>query len=207
MLAEARPMRVPETLWPVLKHLIDRLVLHKSAGDQPSFAFDVGDLRFRGERMRPDRYALRRTRKETDPLNKLNLGGAAELLLDPDFRSGGLILVCGEHGAGKSTTVRATVIDRLKAYGGYCLTVESPIEVDIEGFHGEGYVEQVDATNTGYAYEVQSAMRKFPAATRSMFLFGEVLEQTAAAELARLVPRGNLVLATIHAKTAEDACA
>jgi len=82
--------------------------------------------------------------------------------------------------------------------------VEAPIEVDFEGFHGDGYLEQIDATNTGYAYEVETAMRKFPAATRSMFYFGEVLGEDAAAELARLVPRGNLVFTTIHAKSPED---
>jgi Tfp pilus assembly pilus retraction ATPase PilT len=138
-------------------------------------------------------------------LRGLGLGaGCEQVLLDPEFRSGGLVLICGEHGAGKSTTARSAIVERLKTYGGYCQTVEAPIEVDFEGFHGDGYLEQIDATNTGYAYEVETAMRKFPAATRSMFYFGEVLGEDAAAELARLVPRGNLVFTTIHAKSPED---
>lgn len=204
-LAEAKPMRVPERLLPVLGNIIGTLRDHRDGGDQPAFAFDLCDMRFRGQRIRPGRYALRRSRSKVDPLKSLGLGtGCEQVLLDPEFRSGGLLLVCGEHGAGKSTTVRSAIVERLKMYGGYCQTVEAPIEVDFEGFHGDGYIEQVDATNTGYAYEVETAMRKFPAATRSMFYFGEVLGEDAAAELARLVPRGNLVLTTIHAKSPED---
>lgn len=204
-LAEAKPMRVPEMLMPVLSHIIGTLKDHREAGDQPAFAFDLGEMRFRGQRMRPGRYALRRARAKVDPLRGLGLGaGCEQVLLDPEFRSGGLVLICGEHGAGKSTTARSAIVERLKTYGGYCQTVEAPIEVDFEGFHGDGYLEQIDATNTGYAYEVETAMRKFPAATRSMFYFGEVLGEDAAAELARLVPRGNLVFTTIHAKSPED---
>jgi len=204
-LAEAKPMRVPDALKPVLGYIIDTLTVHRDGGDHPAFAFDLGDMRFRGQRMRPGRYALRRSRSKVDPLSGLGLGsGCEQVLLDPEFRSGGLVLICGEHGAGKSTTARSAIVERLKKYGGYCQTVEAPIEVDFEGFHGDGYVEQIDATNTGYAYEVETAMRKFPAATRSMFYFGEVLGEDAAAELARLVPRGNLVFTTIHAKSPED---
>src|SRR5260363_295754 len=127
-LVHAQPMRVPEPLRPLLFHLIERLQAHVSAGDPHSFAIDLGSMRFRGERLRPARYALRRTQQRVESLKALRLGaGAEQLLLDPEFCSGGLILISGEHGAGKSTTARATVVDRLKTYGGYCLTVESPV--------------------------------------------------------------------------------
>ncbi|MEX3960177.1 ATPase, T2SS/T4P/T4SS family [Trinickia sp. EG282A] len=204
-LAEAKPSKVPQNMQPVLLHMTEWLKKHRESGDQHSFAMSIKELRFRGERMRPDRYALRRTRQEVESLSGLNLGRAAEeLLLDPEFRSGGLILVCGETGAGKSTTLRSAVKGRLEKFGGYALCVESPIEVEFEGFHGEGYLEQVDATLMGYKYEVETAMRKFPAATRSMFMFGEVIGQDAAAELVRLAPRGNLAATTIHADSPES---
>ncbi|NIF40152.1 hypothetical protein F3J14_04390 [Burkholderia sp. Tr-862] len=203
-LAEAKPSKVPERMRPVLFHMTTWLKAHRDNGDADALAFDIGDLRFRGQRMRVNRYALRRSRKEVAGIKELNLGRAAEdLLLDPEFRAGGLILVCGETGAGKSTTIRSAVKARLEAYGGYALGVESPVEVEFEGFHGDGYFEQVDATSMGYKYEVETAMRKFPAATRSMFMFGEVLGQDAAAELVRLAPRGHLVLTTIHADSPE----
>ena len=199
--AEAAPCKVPTSLLPVFEMLVHKLREHRDAGDVPSFPLALQSLRFRGERIRPNRYALRIVPEKVAPIDQLNLGrGATDLLLDSSFRNGGLILVAGETGAGKSTTAAATVVARLKAYGGYCLTVESPVECVFEGFHGDGYVEQVDATATGFKYEVASAMRKFPAETRSMFYFGEVLDGDAAAELARLIGRGHLVITTIHAK-------
>ncbi|WP_346769575.1 ATPase, T2SS/T4P/T4SS family [Cupriavidus oxalaticus] len=156
--------------------------------------------------MRPGRYALRLSPKVVQNLGELKLGAeASQLLLDEDFRKGGLILVAGDTGSGKTTTAYATVKERLARYGGYCLTVESPVEKELEGFHGDGYCEQVDATNTGFKSEVASAMRKFPAETRSMFFFGEVLDEEAAAELARLIGRGHLVITTIHSATMEQA--
>ncbi|NRF83854.1 Flp pilus assembly complex ATPase component TadA [Burkholderia gladioli] len=204
-LAEAKPSRVPPRMLPVLFHMTGWLKAHRDKGDQDAFALDLGHLRYRGQRMRVDRYALRRSRKEVEGIKELGLGRAAEeLLLAPEFRAGGLILVCGETGAGKSTTIRSALKARLEAYGGYALGVESPVEVEFEGFHGEGYFEQVDATAMGYKYEVETAMRKFPAATRSMFMFGEVLGQDAAAELVRLAPRGHLVMTTIHADSPES---
>ncbi|SEI14529.1 ATPase, T2SS/T4P/T4SS family [Paraburkholderia hospita] len=204
-LAEAKPCKVPASMAPVLFAMVKWLKEHRENGDHHSLAMTVGRLRFRGERIRPNRYALRRTRQEVEGLPELELGAAAQqLLLDPEFRAGGVILVCGETGAGKSTTIRAALKARLEKFGGYALGVESPVEVEFEGFHGEGYLEQVDATLMGYKYEVENAMRKFPAATRSMFMFGEVLGQDAAAELVRLGPRGHLVMTTIHADSPES---
>lgn len=204
--AQSVPSKVPQSMLPVC-HAIAH-TLKQAVGDSAvkSLAFPVGPLFFRGERIRPGRYALRLSPKVVQNLGELKLGQeASQLLLDESFRKGGLILVAGDTGSGKTTTAYATVKERLARYGGYCLTVESPVEKELEGFHGEGYCEQVDATNTGFKSEVASAMRKFPAETRSMFFFGEVLDEEAAAELARLIGRGHLVITTIHSATMEQA--
>ncbi len=101
-LAEAKPSRVPQGMVPVLYHMVAWLKEHRAAGDRPAFAMDIGNLRFRGERMRPERYALRRSRQVVERIQELQLGSAAEaLLLDPEFRSGGLLLITGDTGAGE----------------------------------------------------------------------------------------------------------
>src|SRR5260364_283336 len=64
-LVHAQPMR------PLLFHLIERWQAHVSAGDPHSFAIDLGSMRFRGERLRPARYALRRTQQRVESLKAL----------------------------------------------------------------------------------------------------------------------------------------
>lgn len=196
---ESLPMKVPQVLEGMIALIVQEL--HKlDAEGKKSFSLAVGGLRYRCTRIREFRYALRRLSCQVRQLDQLNLTRAAtDILLDPEFRSG-LILICGETGSGKSTTAQSAVVARLEKFGGYCLTAESPVEVELEGFHGKGYVEQIDVSEAGYREEIASAMRKFPAATRSMFFFGEVIEPEGAAELVRLIGRGHLVITTIHAK-------
>lgn len=198
---EVVPEIVPESLFQMQKVLMHKLRKHEEGVNTASFTMDVKGMRFRGERIRPGRYALRIVSSNVRSLEELGLSSSAiELLMDPEFRSGGLLLIAGATGAGKSTTAAAAVVERLKKYGGYCLTLESPVECAFEGFHGAGYVEQIDASETGFKLEVATAMRKFPAEIKSMFFFGEVIEESAASELTRLIGRGHLVITTIHAK-------
>ena len=198
---EVKPQEVPDALHSVMKLLIQKLRHHDNHDGSPSFTIEVAQLRFRAQLMRPRRYALRVIDRRLPELNSLNLGSqTTDMLMDPEFKTGGLILISGSPGAGKTTTAAATVIARLRQYGGYCLAVESPIERDFEGFHGDGYAEQIDASNTGFEVEVASAMRKFPSEIRSIFFFGEVIEKQAASELTRLIGRGHLVITTIHAR-------
>lgn len=196
---ESQPVRVPVVLEGMMS-VIARQLTSADAEGKKSFTISVEGLRYRCTRMREHRYALRRLSSEVMRLDELNLSRqATDILLDADFRAG-LILICGETGSGKSTTAQSAVIARLEKFGGYCLTAESPIEVELEGFHGKGYVEQIDVSEAGYREEIATAMRKFPAATRSMFFFGEVIEPEGASELVRLIGRGHLVITTIHAK-------
>lgn len=198
--AESFPTKVPDILEALVRVITQKLTEHDENDGPRALTVVIENMRFRGERIRPNRYALRHIKGGIKPLLDLKLGDAAvEMLLDPGCRNtGGLILISGEAGAGKTTTAAATVIARLQKFGGYCLSVESPIEYELKGFHNKGYIEQIDATNSGFKAEVASAMRKFPSEIRSMFYFGEVLEETAAAELTRLIVRGHLVITTIH---------
>lgn len=195
------PCEVPVDLAPLMRILISKLTEIQTAANTGNHVVEAGPLRFRATRMRTDRYALRQIVKKIRPFEDLALGTwASDMLLDPDYRNGGLILVAGAPGTGKSTTAATTLVTRLERFGGYALTVEDPVEFPLEGFHGDGFVEQIDAGANGFQREVTAAMRQFPAEIRSMFLFGEVLEGDSAAELTRLIARGHLVITTIHAR-------
>lgn len=160
--------------------------------------------RWRVERMRKGRYALRHLRNQCPPLESLGLPKWVEqLLLSSKMRdTGGLVLIFGHTGAGKTVTFGATIIARLRLMGGYALTLEDPPEDLLEGPHGEGYCEQIDVSELGgYESGVHSALRCFPAKEASILGFGEVLTAEMAAQLFRLSGDGHLVFATVHAKT------
>lgn len=162
------------------------------------------ESRWRVQRMREGRYALRRLRDECPDLDKLGLPQWIKaLLLNPKMReSGGLVVIFGLTGAGKTVTFSATIAARLRLLGGYALTLEDPPEDLLEGSHGTGYCEQLDVAELGgYENGIHAALRCFPAKDSSMLGFGEVLNSNMAAQLFRLAGDGHLVLATVHSKT------
>lgn len=160
-------------------------------------------FRYRLQMVRPNLYAAR-TLRDT-PLRLADIGiprAHQDLLTSPDFRrTGGLVVIFGATGVGKSTTAAATVIARLEKMGGYCLSVEDPPENILEGFHGEsGYAEQMDASEIGYERALVDALRCFPSGENSMLLLGEIRSKAEAFEAMQAALDGHLVLTTMHAK-------
>lgn len=159
---------------------------------------------WRVQRMREGRYALRHLRDHCEDLDALGHPGWIKgLLLDSAMReTGGLVLIFGLTGAGKTVTFSSVISTRLKLHGGYALTLEDPPEDPLEGPHGSGYCEQIDVAELGgFDQAIPAALRCFPAKDSSMLGFGEVLTAYTAAQLFRLAGDGHLVLATVHAKT------
>lgn len=162
------------------------------------------ESRWRVQRMRVGRYALRRLRDLCPDLESLGLPQWVKaLLLGTKMReTGGLVVIFGLTGAGKTVTFGATITARLRLLGGYALTLEDPPEDLLEGHHGKGYCEQIDVAELGgYENGIHAALRCFPAKDASMLGFGEVLNSQTAAQLFRLASDGHLVFATVHAKS------
>src|SRR5260364_39651 len=83
----------PYTDWHVDIDKPETSVVFLSENETGEALVHAQPMRFRGERLRPARYALRRTQQRVESLKALRLGaGAEQLLLDPEFCSGGLIL-------------------------------------------------------------------------------------------------------------------
>ena len=186
------------------KPLMEQLA--KKINESPTnkkLSLDDGS-RWRVQKMREGRYALRRLRDTCPQLDTLGLPQwIKSMLLGAKMReTGGLIVICGLTGAGKTTTFSATVSARLNLHGGYCLTIEDPPEDLLEGSHGRGYCEQIDADGVGgYSAAIHAALRCFPAKDQSMLGYGEVRDAATAAELLRVAVDGHLVLVTMHSKS------
>ena len=168
-----------------------------------SFLIEHNDTRFRAQLidgLDGPRYALRVMAEIVPTLPALGFQpGQVAQLTAPDLRRrGGLVLIGGAGGAGKSTSAAAMVTALLEAYGGYCITAEDPPELPIDGFHGAGYCEQTYLVGHPHDY-LRSILRAFPSADNSILFFGEVLDKRAAAELLRIALDGHLVISTIHA--------
>lgn len=123
-------------------------------------------------------------------------------LLDQRHSSGGLILISGPTGSGKSTTAAATVVSRLIEFSGYAHTVEEPVEHPLNGWHGQGYCTQTQVKENGsgcWEKALQGVLRSQAVGTPSMLFIGEIREDGAAREALRAAGNGFLVITTSFA--------
>lgn len=122
-------------------------------------------------------------------------------LLAPELSPGGLVLVMGAPGSGKTTTASAMVVSRLRKFGGMAYTVEDPPEHPLNGWHGNGYCAQTsvvgaDKDAEAWAKSLKGALRSQPAATPSILFVGEIREKGAAEIALQAAGNGFLVIAT-----------
>lgn len=121
-------------------------------------------------------------------------------LLSERLLKGGLIIVSGNPGNGKSTSLASIIIERLKKYAGICITVEDPIEMPLQGVHGKGVCLQRGVTGEeAFANAVRGALRAYPAKTNAMMMIGEVRDSETAALALRSSVDGRLVMISMHA--------
>ena len=131
-----------------------------------------------------------------------------ELIMAPELIAGGLILVMGATGVGKTTTSSGIIVSRLKKYGGFAYTIEDPPEMPLTGWHPKLGPEQVlrglCAQNSlplnasdPWGSALMGAQRSQPAGQRSMLLIGEVRDKACALALLRAASNGFLVVATV----------
>jgi Tfp pilus assembly pilus retraction ATPase PilT len=109
----------------------------------------------------------------------------------------GLILISGAASAGKTTTACALVKERLQEYGGIAVTAEDPIELPLEGGHGNGVCYQTRASRaTGGLVE---AFRRCLHGGVKLIFVGEITDREVAAEVLLASVNGFLIISTMQA--------
>jgi type IV pilus assembly protein PilB len=111
---------------------------------------------------------------------------------------GGLVLVVGPTGSGKSTTLYAGLQVLAADTTRKVITIEDPIEYALDG------IQQVQA-RPEIGFEFAHAMRAFVREDPDVILVGEIRDGETALEALRASQTGHLVLSTLHCNDTTDA--
>lgn len=190
-----------------LKGFIDYALEINKKISKKDFAIASEDgIRFRCHRMPSgwgDILVLRRLPERAWGLSECGLSEPImEHVLSPRHNQGGLFIVCGMPGNGKSTTCGGIVVDRLRSFGGHCNTIEDPIEMPLMGRHGNGFCIQREVDDEGdFHSAVRDTMRGYPTGVSTMMMIGEVRDPGTAELALRSSIDGRLVIVSFHASS------
>ena len=143
---------------------------------------------------------LRLLDKKSAPLElaALGLSPAARARLDHMIRRPhGILLVTGPTGSGKTTTLYAALA-RLNSKERNIVTVEDPIEYDMEGIGQTQVNAKIGLT---FAHSLRSILRQDP----DVIMIGEIRDLETAQSAVQASLTGHLVLATLHTNDAVGA--
>lgn len=119
-----------------------------------------------------------------------NYKKVAQMISSPN----GIILVTGATGTGKSTTVYS-MLQRLNKEEANIITIEDPIEMDIEG------INQIQ-TNPEIGLTFATALRAIFRQDPNIVMVGEIRDSETAKIAIRAAITGHLVLSTLHTNDA-----
>lgn len=131
-------------------------------------------------------YSMSLKGLETLGFSKLNYDKMEELIRIPN----GILLVTGATGTGKSTTVYS-ILQRLNRKETNIITVEDPIEMDIDGIN---QIQVNSDIGLDFANCLRSILRQDP----NVIMVGEIRDNETAKIAVRASITGHLVLSTIH---------
>ncbi|MCD6733820.1 MAG: type II secretion system ATPase GspE [Burkholderiaceae bacterium] len=147
-----------------------------------------------------ERAVLRLLDKEAGRLDLARLGMSPGTLSAFDrlvHQPHGIVLVTGPTGSGKTTTLYAA-LGRLDSSTTNILTVEDPIEYDLEGIGQTQVNARIDMT---FAKALRSILRQDP----DVVMIGEIRDLETAQIAVQASLTGHLVLATLHTNDAVSA--
>ena len=140
-----------------------------------------------------ERAVLRLLDKDAGQLDLENLGMSAEVLTQFDkliAQPYGIVLVTGPTGSGKTTTLYAA-LSRLNKISTNIMTVEDPIEYQLNGISQTQVNPRIDMT---FAKALRAILRQDP----DIIMIGEIRDPETAQIAVQASLTGHLVLATLH---------
>ncbi len=164
-------------------------------------AWEKNDVRFRVNlHVYLGRLAavLRQVKTEIPEMEALGVPG--DLLRRWVSAPAGLVLVTGQTGSGKSTTLASALNWMNGAMARHVVTIEDPIEFI---FHGKRCLftqREVGNDTYSFAHGLKSSLRQAP----DVIFVGEIRDDETATTALQASETGHLVLATLHSENVRD---
>lgn len=142
-------------------------------------------------------FALRAIRTKVPPLASLNL---PEIISRLTYLPRGLVLVTGDTGSGKSTTLAAMIQSMNDRYRKHIITLEDPVEYSFQS--NKCLIEQreLNADMPTFSSGLKHALRQDP----DIILVGEMRDLETSALAISAAETGHLVLSTLHTVNASQ---
>lgn len=131
-------------------------------------------------------YSMSNSGLEALGFSDINLKKVIQMINVPN----GIILITGATGSGKSTTVYS-ILQRLNKEETNIITVEDPIEMNIEGIN---QIQTNSEIGLDFATSLRSILRQDP----NIIMVGEIRDTETAKIAVRASITGHLVLSTVH---------
>lgn len=133
--------------------------------------------------------------RDNQGLDRLGLSDEERVQFDSLIsRPNGIVLVSGPTGSGKTTTLYAS-LDQLNRDDINIITVEDPVEIELEGVNQVNINPEIDFT---FANALRSILRQDP----NIIMIGEIRDTETAEIAVKASLTGHLVLSTIHTNSA-----
>ncbi len=141
--------------------------------------------------------ALRTIKTKVPPLESLNL---PEVLARLTYLPRGLVLVTGDTGSGKSTTLAAMIQAMNERYAKHIITLEDPVEYSFESDRCLIEQRELGQDMPTFASGLKHALRQDP----DIVLVGEMRDLETTALAISAAETGHLVLSTLHTVNASQ---
>lgn len=141
--------------------------------------------------------AMRRIRYEIPTFEQLHLPGIYESVIK-NAEQKGIIIVGGETGSGKSSTL-AAIIGYLSRYADkHIVTIEDPVEYVFRNTNGLVHQRELGLDFPNYAEALRSVLREDP----DVIMIGEMRDADTVHAAIKAAETGHLVLTSLHTATA-----